>query len=205
MASQRRRGFWLKHLHRWHWISSGLCLVGMILFAVTGITLNHAGSIASEPKTITRVTTLPPPVRRAIAGEDEAKRPLPPAVRDAIAGAIQVDVPADTIAEWSADEVFLDMPRPGSDATLSIDRIEGRVEYERTDRGWISFLNDLHKGRNAGAAWSWFLDIFAASAIIFAFTGLFLLQLHGRQRPATWPVVGLGLIAPLILILLFIH
>jgi hypothetical protein len=36
------RSFWLKHLHRWHWISAAACLVGMLLFAATGITLNHA-------------------------------------------------------------------------------------------------------------------------------------------------------------------
>ena len=34
------RSFWLKQLHSWHWISAALSLVGMILFAVTGITLN---------------------------------------------------------------------------------------------------------------------------------------------------------------------
>jgi len=27
---------------RWHWISAAICLVGMILFAITGVTLNHA-------------------------------------------------------------------------------------------------------------------------------------------------------------------
>ncbi|NIV36045.1 MAG: hypothetical protein GWN58_43325, partial [Anaerolineae bacterium] len=34
---------WLGTLRQWHWISSALCLVGMLLFSVTGITLNHAG------------------------------------------------------------------------------------------------------------------------------------------------------------------
>ena len=34
----RRRSYWLKTLHQWHWISAALCLVGMILFAATGIT-----------------------------------------------------------------------------------------------------------------------------------------------------------------------
>jgi hypothetical protein len=32
-----RRAFWLKHLHQWHWVSSAACLVGMLLFAITGI------------------------------------------------------------------------------------------------------------------------------------------------------------------------
>ena len=32
----RRRAYWLKTLHQWHWISSAICLLGMLLFAVTG-------------------------------------------------------------------------------------------------------------------------------------------------------------------------
>ena len=107
--------------------------------------------------------------------------------------------------EWSESEIYLSMPRPGGDAWISIDLEGGAVEYERTDRGWISYLNDLHKGRNAGTAWSWFIDVFAVATMVFAITGLFLLQMHAGRRPATWPVVGLGLVVPLLLAILFIH
>jgi len=44
------------------------------------------------------------------------------------------------------------MPRPGGDAWLSIETDSGVLLYERTERGWISYLNDLHKGRNTGIA-----------------------------------------------------
>ena len=79
------------------------------------------------------------------------------------------------------------------------------MEYERTERGWISYFNDLHKGRNAGPAWGWFIDLFAVACIVFTATGLFLLQLHARQRRSTWPLVALGLLIPALLALLFIH
>src|SRR5690606_20652899 len=88
------------------------------------------------------------------------------------------------------------MPGPGRDAWLAIDRAGGTVEYERTDRGWVSYLNDLHKGRNAGPAWGWFIDVFALACVVFTVTGLLLLQMHARQRPTTWPWVGLGLVVP---------
>src|SRR5690606_4715259 len=93
----------------------------------------------------------------------------------------------------------------GGDAWLSIDLSSGELLYEHTDRGWIAWLNDLHKGRNTGTAWAWFIDVFAVACLVFCITGLFLLHLHGRQRPATWPLVGFGLVAPLLLIILFIH
>ena len=108
-------------------------------------------------------------------------------------------------AEWSPDEVYLSMPGPGRDAWVSIQRADGAVEFERTERGWISYLNDLHKGRNTGPAWAWFIDVFAIACIVFTVTGLFLLQLHARQRRMTWPMVGLGLLVPFLLALLFIH
>ena len=34
LQDHRRRSFWLKTLHEWHWVSSALCLLGMLLFAV---------------------------------------------------------------------------------------------------------------------------------------------------------------------------
>jgi hypothetical protein len=118
--------------------------------------------------------------------------------------ALAIDVGARS-AEWSPEEVYVALPRPGGDAWLRIDRASGAVEYERTDRGWISYLNDLHKGRNTGSVWSWFIDIFAASCLIFAITGLFILKMHAGNRPTTWPIVGLGVLVPFLLAILFIH
>ena len=202
--SQQRRGFWLRTLHQWHWISSAVCLVGMLLFAVTGITLNHAAKIEGEPRVENRAATLPAPLLQALAAHEDGNAPLPPQVSAWLSRTL--DAPVGTReAEWSEAEVYLSMPGPGSDAWISIDRASGEVEYERTDRGWISYLNDLHKGRNAGPAWGWFIDVFAVACVVFTVTGLFLLQMHARQRPTTWPWVGLGLVVPVLLALLFIH
>ena len=91
--------------------------------------------------------------------------------------------PAGRPGEWSDGEVYVAMPRPGGDAWVSIDRTSGAITSERTDRGWVSYLNDLHKGRNAGTAWFWFIDVFAVACIVFTLTGLLLLQMHARHRP----------------------
>ena len=202
---RNRRGFWLRHVQRWHWISSGVCLIGMILFAVTGITLNHAAQIEGKPQVVEKAASLPAPLLADLQrGMEEGDAPLSAPLRDWLSEALDVWVEAQP-AEWSADEIYLSLPRPGGDAWLSIDRKTGEVLYERTDRGWIAYLNDLHKGRNTSGAWSWFLDIFAAACLVFSVTGLLLLQLYAGHRPATWPVVGLGLVVPVILAILMIH
>ncbi|WP_454758736.1 PepSY-associated TM helix domain-containing protein [Caulobacter segnis] len=204
-ADQHRRSFWLKQLHQWHWISAAVSLIGMMLFAITGITLNHAGQIEAQPKVVSRKATLPPDLLAVLAKRpEEGKRPLPVQLEPFLDKAVGAEV-AGREGEWSADEVYVALARPGGDAWVSIDRETGAVEHEKTTRGAVSLLNDLHKGRNTGKAWAWFIDIFAAACVIFTVTGLILLQFHARARPLTWPLVALGLAAPLILIILFVH
>jgi hypothetical protein len=201
---QQRRGFWLRTLHQWHWISSAVCLIGMLLFAITGITLNHASKIEATPDVTNLTATVPASVLATLGDRQEGNAPLPTDIARWLEDELAISI-GNRSAEWSDVELYLSMPGPGSDAWLSIDRESGAVEYERTNRGWVSYFNDLHKGRNAGPAWGWFLDIFAVACLVFCITGLFLLYLHGRQRSMTWPMVGLGLLVPLLIALLFIH
>lgn len=201
----KRRAYWLKTLHQWHWISSALCLLGMLLFAITGLTLNNASHIESKAVVTTRQAHLPEAVLKQLTAPPKQKKaPLPPPVAQWLDDTFDAGA-AGKAAEWSADEVYLSLPRAGGDAWLSIDLASGDVEYERTDRGWVSYLNDLHKGRNTGLAWSWFLDIFAVACLVFSLTGLMLLKMHAGNRGATWPMVGLGVVIPVVLALLFIH
>lgn len=201
------RAVWLKNLHRWHWISSALCLMGMLLFSVTGITLNHATDIESKPSVTRQKAAVPPallPALQAFAAQHEdGKAPLPAKLADWADAAFELDT-ASVDAEWSAQDAYLSLPRPGGDAWLRIG-LDGAAEYELTTRGAISWANDLHKGRHTGRAWSWFIDIFGAACLVFCITGFLILKLHAANRPATWPVIGFGILAPILLALLFIH
>jgi len=199
----RSRGWWLKQLHRWHWMSAAVSMAGMLLFAATGITLNHAATISATPHTRTIKADLPPSLTALLAKPAAAGAPLPAAVAEEVGRRTGLD-PSAKPGEWSEGEVYIALPRPGGDAWISIDRGSGAVSAEITDRGWISYANDLHKGRNAGGAWSRFIDIFAAACILFTLTGLLLLYMHSKPRPMTWPLIGFGLAAPLLL-LLFLH
>jgi hypothetical protein len=140
----------------------------------------------------------------SMAAGDDKKAPLPASLDAWLAKQWNINA-GDRAAEWTQDEIYLSLPRPGGDAWVSIDLASGEVEYELTDRGWISYLNDLHKGRNTGAAWSLFIDIFAVACLVFSLTGLFLLKMHAGNRAATWPMVGLGIVLPAVLALIFIH
>ncbi|WP_421682440.1 hypothetical protein HKW98_15530 [Stutzerimonas urumqiensis] len=194
---------WLGTLRQWHWISSALCLVGMLLFALTGITLNHAAQIEADPDVVTHELRLPEALLAPLRDAPPTAG-LPDDLARWLEAALPIDLDGRT-PEWSDDELYLALPRPGGDAWLSLTLDTGELIYEVTDRGWIAWLNDLHKGRNTGSAWSWFIDGFAIACVIFSATGLLLLQRHASNRPTTWPLVGLGLLIPLLLALLFIH
>lgn len=202
------RAFWLRHLSRWHWISSAVSLAGLLLFAVTGITLNHAGDIEATPSVSTREAVMPPDLLETLKarapGTGSSAHALPQAVAGWAADAVGIRT-GDSAAEWSPNEVYVPLPRPGGDGWLSINLATGATLAEITDRGWVAYLNDLHKGRNTGMAWFWFIDVFAGAGAFFATTGLLLLVLHSGYRPGTWPVVGLGFAVPVLLIVLFIH
>jgi hypothetical protein len=202
--AQARAGF-LREVLRWHWISAAICLVGMLLFSATGITLNHAGAIKAQPKTIEREGVLPEPLRTDLRAAEAVAGTLPPSTRDWLAKSMQVKAPAAAKVEWSPGEAYVALPGPGSDAWVTVDTETGEAAYERTDRGWIAYLNDLHKGRNTGPSWSLFIDVFAVGSIVFCVTGLLLLQLHSHARKSTWPLVGMGLLIPLLLALFLIH
>ncbi|WP_417452090.1 PepSY-associated TM helix domain-containing protein [Kordiimonas sp.] len=200
-----QRAFWLRQFYQWHWISAALCLIGMLAYAVTGITLNHAADIAVKPEVTTLEHALPEALLAKIdVVEGPAMRPLPTEIQGWLAREMAVQVGVRE-AEWTDSDIYMSIPGPGGDAWLSIDLNDGRVEYEETFRGWMSYFNDLHKGRDTGRAWGWFIDIFAAGCVVFCVTGLVLLQFHAKRRPSTWPVVGLGFVAPVLLIILFMH
>ncbi|CAN7286891.1 PepSY-associated TM helix domain-containing protein [Massilia sp. LjRoot122] len=202
-----RRAVYLKQLHKWHWISSAICLMAMLLFSFTGFTLNHAAHIEAKPEVTRLKASLPEPLRvqleRYAASHADAEVPLPSEIADWANASFPVDVRGKR-AEWSEEDAYIALPRPGGDAWLRI-AADGAAEYESTSRGWISWLNDMHKGRNTGTVWSWFIDIFAIACVIFCLTGFLILKYHAANRPSTWPVIGFGIVLPAVIALLFVH
>ncbi len=201
-----RRLFWMTQARIWHWVTGAATLIAMLGFSITGITLNHAGQIESTPVVVETAAVMPPEILVQL-GEAPAEGEtaiLPKPVADWLEKETGATV-SRKAGEWSDTEVYVGMPKPGGDAWLSIDRETGDVVYENTDRGVVSFLNDLHKGRNTGPVWYWFLDIFSVAAILFCLTGLVLLWMHAPRRAQTWFIVGGGLLVPAVIAIFLIH
>ena len=201
--NSRRRMLLYRTMHSWHWISAAICLAGLLLFCITGITLNHAAAIAASPKVIKKTLGLPEPLRALLAAGKEGDA-LPDPLADWIEDEFDIDTDGADV-EWSPEELYVSAPGPGRDAWVMFDRSSNQASSEVTERGWLAYFNDLHKGRNTGLVWKLFIDLVAGACLFFALTGLVLLWIQARQRTSTWPLVSLGVAVLVVLMILFAH
>lgn len=192
-------------IRKWHWMSSAVCFVCMLLFAITGITLNHAADIESEPSVVRVNGVIPQDLMNVLSVESGEKLvELPLEIKQWLSKHEGISVSSVKI-EASGSEIYIPLARPGGDAWLNIDITSGEFEYESTSRGWVSYFNDIHKGRNTGKAWVYFMDVFALACVIFSITGFVLLQRYSDTRSQTWPLVVAGLVVPVFFMLFLIH
>jgi hypothetical protein len=202
-VNSRRRMQVYRTSHVLHWMSAAICLAALLLFSITGITLNHASAISAKPVVTQRAAQLPQPLMTLIAGADQPVR-VPRPILDWLDSEFDVDADNASV-EWSEEELYVSAPGPGRDAWVSVDRATGAAKYERTERGWVAYFNDLHKGRNTGVVWWVFIDVVAAACLFFSITGLILLQIQARQRRSTWPLVAAGVAIMVMIMIFFAH
>ena len=129
----------------------------------------------------------PPPL-----GEMESFGGPAPAVDDA--GAVDKLAVAETlrsrhalkgsVGEFVVDpfQCIVSFQGPGYTATAFIDRTTGEYNLTEMRPGVVAVLNDLHRGRVTGPAWSWLIDASAAIMTVASITGLALLVFYRRRR-----------------------
>lgn len=190
-------------MHRWHWISSAICLICMMLFAITGITLNHPQWFESEADTYEATYQLDNDLHQQLS-QMQAPAILPEELIHWLNQNTnhQLNFKRSQF-EWSSYEIYIQQPFAGGDRWMSLDLDTGEVLYSNTDRGLVAWLNDLHKGRNTSMVWIVFIDIFAVATLVFCITGLLLLQIHSKRRPSTWYITAAGLLIPAILLYVY--
>ncbi len=235
----------LRTLYQVHWISAAVCLILLLLFALTGVVMNHSSVFKTEPVVVNQEAQLPdallpvlmtaaadvtaPATQAGATGRGGISRgqgreqgakdqgskeqgsreqgpvmQLPPQVDAWVAQQFALNT-VRAEARLQADAVRVTKRSPGHQTVISIDLNNGLVKHEVTDRGWLAYLTDLHKAKSAGDAWRWFVDFFAFGVLVFALSGLWILQRHAPRRRAVWPTVALGVVLPIAVILLFVR
>ncbi len=177
LAAEPRNPAWKRKIaHRSRWLHVYLSMVSFVIlffFAVTGLTLNHQQWFAKQQRTAQYKGRINP---SWLTG-DIAKLEIVEFLRShhKISGAVN---------EFRVDDgqVSLSFKSPGYEAAAFIDRQSGAYDVTETKMGMAAVLNDLHKGRDSGKAWSWLID---ASAIFMTFvsvSGIVLLLFLQKRR-----------------------
>lgn len=211
-VQSRRKSGW-RDIKAWHWISSAICLTATLLFAITGITLNHANLVEAQPVKQVIEAQLPDSVleelqhrqQQLLSEQTMAEGPLPAAFTAWYTQEFEQSLARAQLAQWDNFEAYVGMPRAGGDRWFRIDLETGEFYEEDLDRGWIAYFNDLHKGRNTGFFWVLMLDLLAVMMVVFTVTGLILLKRYAKGRKSTWPLVLAGIIIPWLVLLVPAH
>ena len=166
----------------------------VLFFAVTGLTLNHPDWFASQQSTTERHGVADKAMLH-IAGPDGAdKLGLVEMLRsrELIHGAVS-DFRVDD------SQISISFRAPGYTADCFIDRDSGKYDLTIVNNGFVAVINDLHKGRDAGKAWSVIIDVSAILLTLVSFTGLVLMWFIHKRRVSGYLLAAIATIAVLLL------
>ena len=167
--ARRRRPLRLRvhSVLRWlHIYTSMTSLMVVLFFAATGVTLNHPDWLSTE-RTEEATGTLPANWKTA-KGIDWLVVAEHLRATNGVHG---------TVADRREDdrEGSLTFRAPGYSADCFIDVRTGSYKLNVSYQGAIGVINDLHRGRDAGSAWAWLIDVAGVFLVLLSLTGLGLL------------------------------
>lgn len=187
-SANKRSRHWIKRssaFFRWlHIYISMISFASLMLFAITGITLNHPDWFGADQE-----------VMRDESGDLNTAWLVDDVNRLAIAESLRAKHNLQgAVSEFVSDnfECMIVFKGPGYSADVFIDRNTGAYTLTEIKTGTVGILNDLHKGRDSGTPWSWVIDISAGLMIFVSLTGLALLFYLKKRRRSGLLVTLIG-------------
>lgn len=179
----------LAGLSRWlHIYLSMVSFTILLFFAVSGLTLNHADWFTNGKEVVTKDSGMVNVKWVNVADTLKInKLQLVEFFRNKhqVKGAL-----GDFRIEDS--EVSLTFNGPGYIADSFIDRETGKYELSVTRMGVVAVINDLHKGRDSGKAWSWIIDISAVLMTLVSISGIILICFIKKKRLSGLIIAAVG-------------
>jgi hypothetical protein len=186
-AHLRPRPFRLK-VHSWlrwlHTYISMFSLLAILFFSITGVTLNHPDWAFTNTES-----------------KAETKGQFPTGWKKGetvdwflISEHLRQNGVRGTAKDKEADESegSISFKAPGYSADCFFDSQTGKYDLSVTTSGFTGMMNDFHRGKDAGSAWSWMIDISGITLALVASTGLGLLWYLKKVRTAGFLLLGTG-------------
>lgn len=190
----QRRDFYrhARYVHGW---LSAFAFIALFFFSLTGLFLNHPEWFDPSKEEQTKMVQLPQKLSETLLSHENPTDALLTYVRQH----------HDLVGRYQSSEVMdgevmihLESPAGSTDVWAMLD--QGEVEITTKPATTMSLIQDLHRGKNSGTAWSWFIDISAIVILLLSVAG-FILFLSIKTRLMTHLILtALSLIALIVLI-----
>ena len=167
-----RAHVWLRWVHTY---ASMISLLVVLFFSVTGVTLNHPNWLFGTSTVRREVSgTLP-------AGWYKGNQVDWLLVAEELRAQQRVKGRAGD-PRLSGGEATISFKAPGYGADAFINAKTGAYTMTINAQGAVAVLNDLHRGRDAGSAWSWLIDLSGGFLALVSLTGIGILLYLKKVR-----------------------
>ncbi|CAB1221731.1 PepSY-associated TM helix domain-containing protein [Acinetobacter bouvetii] len=190
----QRRDFYrhARYVHGW---LSAFAFITLLFFSVTGLLLNHPEWFEPAKNEATSTLVLPDTVLKSIKQQENPSDTILNYVRQQ-----QTVVGRYQSSEVMDNEVMIRLESPAGSTDIFVSTDTGDTEITQNPASTVSLLNDLHRGKNSGLAWSWLIDISAIIFIVLSLAG-YILFLSIKTRLVTHLVLTAISLAMIILLI----
>ncbi|QNR87119.1 PepSY-associated TM helix domain-containing protein [Pedobacter riviphilus] len=172
----------------------------LLFFAVSGLTLNHADWFTSGKEVVTKDSGS---VNLKWVNQPDTNKINKLQIVEFFRSKHRVK---GALSDFRMDdrELSLTFNGPGYLADSFIDRETGKYELTITRFGAVAVINDLHKGRDSGKAWSWIIDISAVLMTLVSISGIILICFIKKKRLSGFIIAAVGTIVCYLIYKLFV-
>jgi uncharacterized protein len=190
----QRRDFYrhARYVHGW---LSAFAFIALFFFSLTGLFLNHPDWFEASQDEQVQQISLPQNISETWMQQENPTESILSYVRQQHA----------VIGRYKSSEVMdsevmirLESPAGSTDIWAMLDM--GELEVTTKPASTMTLIQDLHRGKNAGTSWSWFIDISAIVILLLSIAG-FILFLTVKTRLLTHLLLTTASIAVLILLI----
>jgi len=190
----------LASVTRWlHIYLSMVSFAILFFFAVTGLTLNHAEWFAGQQHITEFKGKIPVKWVNSPDTGKVAKLEVVEYLRNTygIKGYL-----SDFRIDGAGCSVSFKGPGYSSDSFIN--RETGEYNLTETRMGIVAVMNDLHKGRDAGSAWSKLIDASSVLMTLISLSGFTLIFFIKRKRLSGLIVAGIGMLIAYLIYTIFV-
>lgn len=172
-----------------------LGLLVMLLFGITGFTVNHEDWFGATTPRVSDTEALTP--LDLIAQRDNLRLVEHLRQSHGLRGAM-----ADF--DDSGAQFAIAFKEPGQIWEITIEKATGKTTVHHETFNFTATINNLHRGRYAGPAWSWIIDLSALLIVLACATGFVLWLALPRRRQWGVAMLVLGTLGTMAVIYFFV-